>query len=93
MSGEYKFDYSKLKDGCIIFEPRDLYAPAIIHYDEEKNVLQYSYDWLVKILSETFHDDVDPYLNALEWIEYNMIGTIVGMDNPPVIVNDHFYEI
>ena len=93
MSKEDSFDYSVLKEGCIIFEPRDLFESAIIEYDEKKNALHYSYDWLVKVLSETFHDDVDPYLNAIEWIEYNMIGTIVGMDNPPVIINDHYCEL
>ena len=36
MSKEDSFDYSVLKEGCIIFEPRDLFESAIIEYDEKK---------------------------------------------------------
>jgi len=93
MNEDEIFDYSKLPDNCIIFEPRDFYEPSIIHYDDENNRLVYSYDWLVKIFEDLFHYDIDPYLSSIEWIEYNIIGGLKAHENPPLIVFDHFCEI
>lgn len=95
MSGEDQdiFDYSQLQDGCVILEPRDFFEPSVIRYDSEKNRLVYSYDFWVKIFMEEFQDDVDPYIAAIEHIEYNVLGCIDGMDNAPIVIYDHDCEV
>lgn len=62
------------------------YATAILGMSGD-NRLVYSYDKMVEYLLETNKDwDV---INAIEWLDYNVVPTVPYMPNSPIIV----YEI
>ena len=61
------------------------YATAILGISID-NCLVYSYDKMVEYLLETNKDW--EMMDAIEWIDYNVIPTISYMPYPPIIVYD-----
>ena len=61
----------------------------IIREDEWVEVAMYSYDELIKSFTEQFRgdDSEDPEQDALEWVDYNVIGAYVGIYTPFVVYN------
>jgi len=61
----------------------------IIREDEWVEVAMYSYDELVKSFTEQFRgdDSEDPEQDALEWVDYNVVGAYMGKYTPYVVYN------
>ena len=61
----------------------------IIREDEWVEVAMYSYDELIKSFTEQFRgdDSEDPEQNALEWVDYNVVGAYMGKYTPYVVYN------
>lgn len=52
-------------------------------------IAMYSYDALVESFTEQFRGDdtEDPQQDAVEWIDYNVVGAYVGIYTPYVVYN------
>lgn len=61
----------------------------IIREDEWVEVAMYSYDELIKSFTEQFRgdDSEDPEQDALEWVDYNVVGSYMGKYTPYVVYN------
>ena len=61
----------------------------IIREDEWVEVAMYSYDELIKSFTEQFRgdDSEDPEQDALEWVDYNVVGAYMGKYTPYVVYN------
>ena len=65
----------------------------IIREDEWVEVAMYSYDELVKSFTEEFRDsesedpEHDPEQDAIEWVDYNVVGAYMGKYTPYIVYN------
>ena len=61
----------------------------LIREDEWVEVAMYSYDELIKSFTEQFRgdDSEDPEQDALEWVDYNVVGAYMGKYTPYVVYN------
>ena len=50
-------------------------------------VAMYSYDELIATFSKQFEDSEDPQQDALEWIDYNVMGAYMGINTPYIVYN------
>jgi hypothetical protein len=57
-------------------DERDRYYPAIVAFDEKSGRFIYDYNRLVEAFAEGFKDSEDPYGEALEWVDYNVIRSL-----------------
>ena len=75
---------------ALIFREPDFYRAIVGYYYNEIGlpVLVYKYDKMVESLMEEYWDSEDPYLDAVEWIEYNTMRTLPYMDakGRPIII-------
>ena len=57
--------------------------------DEWVEVPMYSYDELIKSFTEQFRGDSseDPEQDALEWVDYNVMGAYMGIYTPYIVYN------
>lgn len=79
---------AELNDDAIILEPQSTFNRAIIGYDTN-GVLVYSTNRIIEALSKV---DGMTTEEAIEFFEFNTLGTFHGMDNPnkPIFVYDEF---
>ena len=47
----------------------------------------YEYELLVDSFSKEFEDAEDPQQDAMEWIDYNVLGAYVGIHTPFIVYN------
>ena len=73
---------------AIILEPRDCHSPAIIRYDDERDIAIYS-ERLFLMSLMTCHEFT--YTQAIEWYSYNTLGTKI--DHYPVFIDEDGEEI
>jgi len=61
----------------------------IIREDEWVEVAMYSYDELIKSFTEQFRgdDSEDHEQDALEWVDYNVVGAYMGKYTPYIVYN------
>lgn len=61
----------------------------IFREDELVEVAMYSYDELIKSFTEHFQgdDSEDPEQDALEWVDFNIVGAYVGKHTPFIVYN------
>lgn len=75
---------------ALMFRNPDFYNAIIGYYYNEMNlpVLAYKYDDMVECLAAEYEDSEDPYIDAVEWIDYNTLRTIPYMDakGRPIII-------
>ena len=64
----------RLNPRAMVFEPRELYDPAIVLTTREGAAV-YCVERLLGILAEEFAGLEDPHIRAVEWLTYNMMGT------------------
>jgi hypothetical protein len=69
---------AELNPEAILLEPQEFYNPTIMGYDEGGRVV-YSVDM---ILQGHVEEDGMTHEEAIEFFEFNTIGTFMGMDNP-----------
>ncbi len=52
-------------------------------------VAMYSYDELIASFTEKFRDDEseDPEQDAIEWVDFNVMGAYVGKHTPYIVYN------
>ena len=57
--------------------------------DEWVEVPMYSYDELISSFTEHFRGDSseDPEQDALEWVDYNVMGAYMGIYTPYIVYN------
>mgnify|MGYP001563676157 FL=1 len=71
-------ELSDINEDAIVLEPRSTFNRAIIGSDIDCRLV-YSVTKIIRALVDT--DGMNEE-EALEWFEYNTIGTFNGMDNP-----------
>lgn len=75
---------------AIMFRDPDFYNAIIGYYfnDEGLPVLAYKYDKMVECLAAEYEASEDPFLDAMEFIDYNTIRTLPYMDakGRPIII-------
>ena len=69
---------AELNPEAILLEPQSFYNTAIMGYSEDGRVV-YSVN---QILQGHVNQDDMTYEDAVEFFEFNTIGTFMGMDNP-----------
>lgn len=73
-----------------MFRDPDFYNAIVGYYYNELGlpVLVYKYDKMVECLASEYEDSEDPYMDAVEWIEYNTLRTLPYMDSKgrPIII-------
>ena len=69
---------AELNPEAILLEPQSFYNGTIMGYSEDGRVV-YSVD---QILSGHVNQDDMTHEEAIEFFEFNTIGTFMGMDNP-----------
>jgi predicted GTPase len=69
---------AELNPEAILLEPQSFYNATIAGYDEGCRVI-YS---VAEILQGHVEEDGMSYEEAIEFFEFNTIGTFMGMDNP-----------
>lgn len=85
MTKEEFIEINSLEDGTVILEDWDTFKGGIVGVSEDRCHIIYSYDALVKSLSESYKKDepdlTEEELNtmAIDWIEYNTIRSIPYM--------------
>ena len=79
----------KLDSGAMVFEPIELYDPAIVSTTREGAAV-YCVERLLAILAEQFAELEDPHIRAVEWLTYNMTGTANNFK--PRELRAHFKE-
>ena len=74
----------------IILEPQEVFNKGIVGYDKDANRLIYSYDDLIEALAQDYikdgEDEDTAYLDAMDWLDYNTLGTC--MDGWPIFKFD-----
>lgn len=79
----------KLNSGAMVFEPRELYDPAVVSTTSQGAAV-YCVERLLAILAEQFAEHEDSHIRAVDWLTYNMMGTA---DNfKPRGLRAHFKE-
>tara|TARA_R110000737_G_C14283258_1_gene432694 strand:- start:215 stop:508 length:294 start_codon:yes stop_codon:yes gene_type:complete len=73
--------------GTMILEPQSIFNRGIIGYDKESNKLRYSYELLAESLAESYTDvsDDEAYSDAIDWLEYNTLGSAPSYPDYPII--------
>ena len=75
---------------ALMFRDPDFYDAIIGYYfnDYDLPVLVYSYDKMVECLAAEYEDSEDPYLDAIEFIDYNTMRTLPYMNakGRPIII-------
>ena len=75
---------------ALMFREPDFYNAIIGYYYNEKDlpVLVYSYDKMVECLAKEYTDSENPYVDAIEFIDYNTIRTLPYMSSNgrPIII-------
>lgn len=75
---------------ALMFRDPDFYTAIIGYYFNEMDlpVLVYKYDAMVESLAAEYEDSEDPYMDAIEWIDYNTLRTLPYMDakGRPIII-------
>lgn len=79
----------RLNPRAMVFEPKELYDPAIISTTREGAAV-YCVERLLGILAEEFAELEDPYIRAVEWLTYNMMGAANNFE--PRELRAHFKE-
>ena len=61
----------------------------IFREEQLVEVVMYSYDELIKSFTEQFRGDgsEDPEQDALEWVDYNVTGSYMGIYTPFIVYN------
>ena len=79
---------AELNEDAIVLEPQSTFNRAIIGFDTN-GVLVYSTNKIVDALSKVDGMTIE---EAIEFLEFNTLGTFSGMDNPnkPIFVYDEF---
>jgi hypothetical protein len=79
---------AELNEDAIVLEPQSTFNRAIIGFDTN-GVLIYSANKIIDALSKV---DGMTTEEAIEFFEYNTLGTFRGMDNPnkPIFAYDEF---
>ena len=68
---------------------REKYYPAIVEYDGKAGRFVYDYDLLVEAFMGEFKENEDPYTDAVEWVDYNVVRSLPYYgDRAPVIRYD-----
>ena len=90
-----------IEEGTIILEPQDIYNEGIVGVTEDKCHLVYSLNKIVESLANSYekenknNDDGreyhDYYMEACEWVDYNLIRSYLYMDKEFALVL--FYDI
>ena len=75
---------------ALMFRSPDFYNAIIGYYynDADLPVIVYKYDKMVECLAEEFEDSDDPYMDAIEFIDYNTLRTLPYMNakGRPIII-------
>ena len=71
-------------------DERESYYPAIVAFDEKSGRFIYDYQMLVEAFAEGFKDSEEPYGEAIEWVDYNVIRSLpyYGDKAPFVLYRD-----
>ena len=73
-----------------MFREPDFYDAIVGYYYNEIGlpVLVYNYDKMIECLAAEYKDSEDPYLDAIEWIDYNTMRTLPYMSSNgrPIII-------
>lgn len=81
---------SEENPNALMFRDPDFYNAIIGYYYNEMDlpVLVYKYDKMVECLAVEYEDSEDPYLDAMEFIDYNTIRTLPYMNakGRPIII-------
>ena len=79
-----------LPDGLMLLEPRDEWDGCIIGTVRRFNdqFVLYSRRKVIAKLMRDFHDSEDPYMDAIEWFEFNIVGAWVGDTTPGFLEDD-----
>ena len=79
---------AEFNEDAIILEPQSTFNRAIIGYDTN-GVLVYSANRIIEALSKVDGMTIE---EAIEFFEFNTLGTFHGMNNPnkPIFVYDEF---
>jgi hypothetical protein len=73
---------SPVTDDCII-------GLSLVYDDGPSWVVTYEEDKTIEAISKSFDDIEDPYESAVEWYDFNVLGSYVGHCTP-VFMNDSF---
>jgi hypothetical protein len=81
-------ELTEINADAIVLEPQSTFNRAIVGSDTS-NRLVYS---VTKIISALVDEDGMDEQEALEWFEFNTLGTFNGMDNinKPIFIYDEF---
>ena len=75
---------------ALMFRDPDFYTAIIGYYFNEMDlpVFAYKYDDMIECLATEYVDSDDPYIDAVEWIDYNTLRTLPYMDakGRPIII-------
>ena len=75
---------------ALMFRDPDFYNAIIGYYYNEMDlpVLVYKYDEMVECLAAEYVESEDPYIDAMEWIDYNTIRSLPYMNakGRPIII-------
>ena len=67
-------------------DERDRYYPAIVAFDEKSGRFIYDYNRLVEEFAKGFKNSEEPYGDALEWVDYNVIRALPYCGVPPFVL-------
>ncbi len=78
---------------AIVLEPRSIFDPAIVGFDDTNQQVLYSYDLMVASLSKdnqdsgSYEEGHDAYTTAVEWIDFNTLRAIPYMgEHQPIVM-------
>ena len=75
---------------ALMFRDPEFYSAIVGYYFNEMDlpVLVYKYDKMIESLAAEYEDSEDPYIDAMEWIDYNTIRTLPYMNakGRPIII-------
>lgn len=74
-------------------DDRERYYPSIVGFDHETGRFLYDYELLVRAFARWFDDGTseDPELDAVEWIDYNVVRSLpyYGGRAPIILYRDY----
>lgn len=81
-------ELSNINEEAIVLEPQDTFNRAIVASDTDYRLV-YS---VTKIIRALMDEDGMDEQEALEWFEFNTLGTFNGMEdkNKPIFIYDEF---
>ena len=81
-------ELAEINADAIVLEPQSTFNRAIVGSDTDSRLV-YS---VTKIISALVDEDGMDEQEALEWFEFNTLGTFSGMDNinKPIFIYDEF---